>query len=246
MDLIIDVGNSRAKLAWFRGEWLVRQVHIPSEDAAAIRQAAKQEPVKAIAVGSVGQDAQRLVQELDALAPTLLITSATPAPLRSEYSTQGTLGADRWANAVAGHALFPTRGVLVVDAGTCITYDLVRHDGRYAGGAISPGLGLRAKAMHEHSARLPLVEVEDGWPALFAASTRDSLRSGVVHGAIHECQGFIAAFRKEWPDGAVLVTGGDGLRLGCGLKSGIFAHPYLTLEGYRRILDHHRAGLGPA
>jgi len=242
--LIIDIGNTRVKLAWFDGEQLIRSCHLPSGDSDSIVEAASDSVVEAIGIGSVAMDAEPLVQRLSHIAPTLLISGRTPAPVRNEYITQATLGADRWANAVAAASFFPGRAVLAIDAGTCITYDAVRPDGAYAGGAISPGLALRARAMHDYSSRLPLVDSNEPPNGPLAASTHDSLVSGVWHGTLHECRGFIADFRAAFPEAALVLTGGDGLRLSRGIKSGIFAHPFLTLEGYRIILLHHRAGIG--
>jgi type III pantothenate kinase len=244
VELIIDIGNTRAKLAWFHEARLLRLAHAPHATEEELLARAAEAPVEAIGIGSVGADASLLANRLRALAPVLPISGETPAPIRNAYATQATLGADRWANAVAAAGLFPGRAVLAIDAGSCITYDVVEPDGRYAGGAIAPGLAMRARAMHAYSARLPLVNPQGASPAPFARSTSEALLSGVVHGTLHECQGYIADFQRAFPGGAVVLAGGDGLPLLRGLKSGIFAHPYLTLEGYRRILHHHRAGLG--
>lgn len=244
MELIIDIGNTRAKLAWFNGARLLRLAHAPHATEEELLARAAETPVEAIGIGSVGADASVLAARLRAMAPVLLITGETPAPIRNAYATQATLGADRWANAVAAAGLFPGRAALAIDAGSCITYDVVEPNGQYAGGAIAPGLAMRARAMHAYSARLPQVSPIDPLPAAFARSTREALLSGVGHGTLHECHGFIADFRRANPGGAVVLAGGDGLHLARGLKSGIFAHPYLTLEGYRRILHHHRAGPG--
>jgi len=244
MDLIIDIGNTRAKLAWFQNGRLERLEHMPSDDQALIASAATARVVEAIGIGSVAVDASALASLLAKHAPTHVITSLTAATIQSDYATQATLGADRWANAVASASLFSGRAVLAIDAGTCITHDVVRPDGSYAGGAISPGLGLRARSMHDYSSRLPLVGLAEPEVAPFATTTHDSLMSGVRHGATYECQGFIQEFRLSYPDGVVVLTGGDGLRLSRGLKSGIFAHPFLTLEGYRLILRRICAGLG--
>jgi type III pantothenate kinase len=135
--------------------------------------------------------------------------------------------------------LCPNRPVLVIDAGTCITYDIVEADGTYSGGAIGPGLMLRAKAMHEYSARLPLVVPGEGTP-LLGTTTEQSLASGIHHGMVGEIQGFITALGYQRPQMAVVLTGGDGLRFARALKSGIFALPLLTLQGLHEILEHHR------
>lgn len=243
MLLIIDIGNSRVKAAMFRGERLLRVTAIASGDRSSLQSIAEAHRFDAIAIGSVASSDPQLVDALRANAPVLEITGDTPSPVRSGYGTPLTLGADRLANAVAAAGFFPGRAVLAIDAGTCITYDVVDGQGTYLGGAISPGMRMRAQSMHDFSARLPLVEADVPMPDPFGTTTLESLRSGVLNGLHGEITGFMGAFRSLHPDGAVVFTGGDGLRLARAMKSGIFAHPFLTLEGYRRILLHHHPGL---
>jgi type III pantothenate kinase len=168
--------------------------------------------------------------------------------LKNAYSTPGTLGADRLANVVAAAKYFHERAVLVIDLGTCITYDLLERDGTYKGGAISPGLHMRAKALHAYSARLPEVDPPEGTAPL-GTTTTGALEAGIQHGILGELREFIGIHGKERPDMAVVLTGGDGSRFARALESGIFAIPFLTLEGYHALLEYHRSlhrGAGPA
>lgn len=243
MDLVIDIGNTRTKLALFDGERVVEFRNVSQNEHDAVLATAKGWQPRRCALGSVARDEPELVRELERIAPVLVINGATPAPLQNAYCTSLTLGADRLANAVAAAACFPGRASLAIDLGTCITYDLVDADGIYRGGAISPGLTMRAQAMHAYSARLPIVDSE-GAVETFASSTTDSLRSGITHGVLHEVRGFIHAHMHQATDSAVVLTGGDAPRMIRALKSGIFAHPFLTLEGYRLILAHQSPGRG--
>lgn len=235
--LVIDAGNTRIKLGLFAGEGLVEHGVLPSDDPLGLFAVVQALRPDAIAWGSVARADDAILEQLMAIAPTLVITGATPAPVRNAYTTKDTLGADRLANAVAAAALFPGRAVLAVDLGTCITYDRVDATGAYLGGAITPGAHMRAKAMHAYSARLPLVDhihIHDH----FATSTAGALQAGIHHGVLGELRTFIASHTHHSPDGAVVLTGGDALPFARGMKSGIFAHPFLTLEGYRLILKH--------
>jgi type III pantothenate kinase len=199
-----------------------------------------QERVAQVVIGSVAGPQPEWMDGVRRIAPVFEVLGITPTPLTSMYDTPNTLGVDRLANAVAAAALFPGRAVLVIDAGTCITYDMVESDGTYSGGAIGPGMMLRSKAMHDYSARLPLVVPGDD-PQILGATTEQSLASGVHHGMVGEILGFIASLGYQRPRMAVVLTGGDGLRFARAVKSGIFAHPLLTLQGLHAIHLHNRA-----
>ncbi|MEO8588926.1 MAG: type III pantothenate kinase [Flavobacteriales bacterium] len=240
LDLVLDVGNTRTKLALFQGQRVVRSGHMVHGDRTALQGFVAGDRPDSCVIGSVGHSDPSFIEHLRSLAPVLVVTGGTPTPLLSSYSTPLTLGADRLANAVAVAARFPGRSALAIDLGTCITYDLVRADRTYAGGAIAPGLRMRAQAMHDHSAMLPLVDPSADPPAL-GTSTQGSLEAGLHHGIVAELRGFIQAYTHGSPDTAVVLTGGDALRFTRALKSGIFALPLLTLEGLHAILDHHRA-----
>lgn len=244
LDLVLDVGNTRTKLALFRSERPLELRTMATGDLAALTAVLGNVQPARIAVGSVAAPDERMLAHLRSLAPTLVITGSTPTPLRSTYTTLNTLGVDRLANAVAAAAMFRDRSVLAVDMGTCITYDLVDADGTYLGGAIAPGLRMRAKAMHSYSAWLPEVEVAAA-PAPWGTSTELALQAGIHHGILGELQGFIRSATHHSANCAVVLTGGDAVPFARACKSGIFAHPFLTLEGLRRILHHHHVGLGP-
>lgn len=243
--LVLDVGNTRTKSALYRNGEAVRTGHIAHGDTAALAAFLGDARPVAVVAGSVAAHDEAFAARLDSIAPLFVVRGDTPAPVINAYGTPASLGADRLANAVGAAARFPGRPVLAIDLGTCITYDMVEADGRYVGGAISPGMRMRAQAMHAYSARLPLVLPEQE-PPLLGVSTTGSLEAGVFHGVVAELHGFIAAHGRERPEMAVVLTGGDALRFMGALKSGIFALPLLTLEGLYAILVHHRPELGVA
>jgi type III pantothenate kinase len=237
--LVLDVGNTRTKLGLFRQGRLQRSGVIASGDAAGLAAFLAGARPGHIALGSVAATDPGWEDHLRGLAPVTILTGASPAPVRSAYSTPLTLGVDRLANAAGAWRMFPGRAALAIDLGTCITHDLVDPAGVYRGGAIAPGLRMRLKAMSAYSARLPLMEpvaVPEHW----GHDTGSSLNSGAQWGVLFELQGFIARLRHEFPDAAVVLTGGDAVWFTRALKSGIFAHPSLTLEGLYAILDHQR------
>lgn len=240
LHLVLDVGNSRTKAALFKGSYLLRWGTFEAGGADPLMNWLGGERPAYCAVGSVAMHDPLLHAQLVGLCPVLEITGDTASPLRNTYTSVGSLGADRLANAVGAAAYLPGSSILAIDAGTCITYDLVQSDGTYLGGAISPGLRMRATAMNAYSARLPLVEPLVETPVL-GTDTVSCLAAGVYHGVLGEIGGFIRSYRHRMPDTRVIITGGDALWIVAGLESGIFAHPLLTLEGLHAILLYNLA-----
>ena len=153
-----------------------------------------------------------------------------------------TLGRDRIAAAVAAHKAFPGKPTLAIDAGTCITFDLTTADGEYLGGAISPGLEMRFKALHTFTDQLPLVTNRGGQPSLIGATTDASIRSGVENGARAEVRATMKQYSAQYQDLITVFTGGDMDDLMPKELSGkkrIFADPYLVLKGLNAILQHN-------
>jgi type III pantothenate kinase len=200
-------------------------------------------PLEQILVSSTSRSADVIHRELYGLPVVVRVfDNQTPVPIKNGYDTPHTLGPDRLAAAVGAAGLFPNRACLVLDLGTCLTADLVDPAGTFRGGLIAPGLSMRFRAMHEHTARLPLIDdplTDADWPHLVARNTRDALRSGVLNGLGFELNGLIDAHRRDWPDLAVLLCGGDGPVLRSRLKEPIFAVPELVLTGLNRILRYN-------
>jgi len=232
--LVVDVGNTRTKAALFAGGRLVRTGRGASDRTDWLEALIQDAPLERVVLGSVGHTNRAILDELAGFAPVLVIDYKLDHGMPSIYATPNTLGIDRLANAFALRQLFPGRAALAIDLGTCITCDLVDATGTYRGGSISPGMRMRARAMHEYSAKLPLVEVPDEVPIL-GRSTAECLASGVYHGIRAELQGYIAAIGQQHPGLAVVLTGGDALRFARALENGIFAHPFLTLLGLHAL-----------
>ncbi|HLS11032.1 MAG TPA: type III pantothenate kinase, partial [Flavobacteriaceae bacterium] len=134
---------------------------------------------------------------------------------------------------------YPNANVLVIDAGTCITYDFIDATATYYGGAISPGLTMRYKAMHTFTENLPLLErVKE--VSLIGTNTQDSMHSGVLLGMAYEVEGYINAYRKKFPDLITVLTGGDAQFLRDTIKNDIFANTNLLLEGLLNILNYNK------
>lgn len=235
-DLVLDIGNTRTKFAYFQGGDVVDNGSVDGSPDIWLKQLLEKPNIARIAVASVSRKENEIRELLD--HPGLfVVTGDTDTPLSTRYTTMGSLGSDRIANAVAAHICCPDQAVLAIDAGTCITYDLVDSTGAYKGGTIAPGLHLRAKAMNAYSARLPLVVPRTDTP-LVGTDTQGSLLSGVMHGTKEEVNGLIARYEELHDDLSVFITGGDAMYFTSGTKSGIFADPLLTLKGIHAILEH--------
>ena len=164
----------------------------------------------------------------------------TPLPITNCYETPHSLGNDRIALAVGATANFPNNNVLVIDAGTCITYDFINSKKEYLGGSISPGIKMRYNALHHYTNQLPLLESIDT-AMLTGANTEESIHSGIINGVIFEIDGIIQRYTNQYPDIKVIITGGNAKLFDKGLKNTIFANPNLLMEGLNKILDYNES-----
>jgi len=157
-------------------------------------------------------------------------------PITIVYPTPHTLGRDRIAAACGANALFPDKNCLIIDAGTCITMDMILKSGTYLGGNIAPGLTMRLKSMHEYTSKLPLAEI--GWPSLtFGDSTFHALQNGACLGALMEIEGILKRSLDAFGSVFVVMTGGDSAFLAQRLESEIFLEPELVNKGLFKILS---------
>lgn len=241
--LVIDWGNTTVKTGWFNGSTLLDLRRYNSPDDLLTHLVGQ--PPMPIIVSSTSRSVEGIKSRLTAMGSEVwVLDSQTPVPIRKAYDTPHTLGADRVAAAVGALALFPGRDCLVLDLGTCLTADFVDSEGVFQGGLISPGLQMRLIAMHEQTARLPLINFKPGelsleWPRLTAKNTQQAMQSGVVNGLLFEMNGIIDTYRQEQPETAVVLCGGDASSFESRLKGPIFAVPELVLIGLNRILRYN-------
>lgn len=236
MNLIIDIGNSQTKVAVVAGEEVKKYETYKRLDINLLEPILQNfTPLKAI-LCAVGEVPQGVVEWLTERVKLHVAGPDSLTPLINDYSTPQTLGFDRIAVAVGAHYLYPRRNILVIDAGTAITYEVITSNGHYKGGAISPGLRLRFQALHAHTARLPLIDPTPHAP-LVGTSTIECILSGVVNGAVSEMDGFIEKISSIYDDCLVVLTGGDSKFFANKLKNSIFVNPYLMVLGLNRILE---------
>lgn len=247
-NLIIDQGNSRAKVAVFQQRELVEQWCFSPLTAADLTNVALRYPIEAAIYCSVASYGEEAVVALRKIARRVYeLTSLLPLPITVGYATPASLGRDRIAAAAGAATVFPGRKVLIVDAGTAVTYDLVTADAHFVGGSIAPGLWMRARALHMLTKRLPEVDAESNPETLpvWADNTTDAIKNGVMRGVAAE---IIYNAQMAGDDTLTLLTGGDACTLshiidpaadtphGPKLNSEFIVDPDIVTKGLNSIL----------
>ncbi|UOK43506.1 MULTISPECIES: type III pantothenate kinase [Flavobacterium] len=236
MLLAVDVGNTRIKVAVFEKHTVLTQdVFLREEAQKKIENIFKKNPkITESVLSSVGKLDDEVVDLLKKHSVLNVISSETHFPFQNNYETPKTLGVDRMVLASGATLMYPNQNRLIIDAGTCITYDFVTADDVYLGGAISPGLRLRYEALHNYTAKLPLLELEQ--PVHYIGnSTKEAIHSGVVNGILNEIDGFVSQYRQQYQVLTVILTGGDAEFLAKNIKNTIFANSNFLLESLSHI-----------
>lgn len=241
-NLTIDNGNTSVKVAYFIGTQVVATNRFMRRDVRLLdRFISTYKPDTAIVCGTAATAGTQRIEQLveQRCRHVIHLTHETPMPIRLGYSTPQTLGRDRIATAVGAwniaQRLDNASDVLVIDAGTAITYDLVTADGCFVGGNIAPGVGLRFKSLHEHTGQLPMVDPEGETPVV-GYDTPTAIRSGVLLGILGEVKSYIADLKLSHPNLMVFLTGGDGRMLHSRLNDDtIIYYEHLAAEGLNRI-----------
>jgi len=239
MNLIIDIGNTRIKIAVFDGGELIHNEIFTGKNflKGTLKIIEKYQCKNAI-ISSVGAIKKNDLSQLKSEIRLFILNSETKTPFENKYSTPKTLGVDRLALVSSAVSSFPNKNVLIIDAGTCITYDFVNNEGCYLGGAISPGVSMRYRALNNFTEKLPLLEPSNNFN-LIGDSTESSIHSGVVFGVINEIDSAIFQYKEKNEDLTVVLTGGDVNFLSNKLKNSIFANPNFLLQGLNTILTYN-------
>ena len=239
MNLVIDIGNTTAKMAAFKGDELLEVAYTDNSRLSDLSKFAAHYPFKQAIYSTVVNLNDEALEEIARLPfPCRKLTAETPVPVVNCYDTPETLGTDRIAAVIGAAFVKPGVPLLVIDAGTCITYEFLDADGRYQGGNISPGLEMRLKALNHFTSRLPLVPLQGPLPDV-GKDTKTAIRLGVSKGVQYEIEGYIEDFRKKYPRLLVFLTGGDDFSFDTNIKNLIFADRFLVLKGLNCILNYN-------
>jgi len=239
MILTIDVGNTRIKGAVFEGANLVSDFVFSKDDLEKNIQKILKDfsDVTDLVIASVGNIEKQVFFDFNKAVNVHLVSHSDVFPFVNRYETPLTLGIDRMVLAAGAVLGFPDQNRLVIDAGTCVTYDFVDKDNNYLGGAISPGIRLRYEALHHYTAKLPLLSLEI--PEHFIGnSTAQAIHSGVVNGVINEIDGFIDQYKELYSNFTIILTGGDTVFLAKRLKNTIFANSNFLLQSLNHTFQY--------
>ena len=257
MNLVIDIGNTFTKVAVFDQDTLVRTAkYTELTEKEILRYKTDFPDVNQVIISSV--KGKEILKDIEPqFKDALILTQDTPLPVKICYQTPETLGLDRIAAAVGAQHLYPEQDLLVIDAGTAITFDFVSKAAEYKGGNISPGLQLRSKALNQFTGKLPLVTPSSPF-TLTGKSTSQAISNGVMFGMIYELQGYITDYQYHYDDLKIILTGGDAdffmenlekcINFSRSanyfvekLKNSIFVVLNLNLIGLNRILEFYVA-----
>jgi type III pantothenate kinase len=240
MNLVIDIGNTRTKFSVFnRGEVLIT-VPVDEFKAEHIDVLKNEYPdLNKVILSATKEYSPELYNALQQNFEQFIeLDSNTPLPIENCYKTKDTLGKDRIAAAVGAFDLYPDANILIVDAGTAITYDLVSDKHQYLGGNISPGIEMRFKALNQFTDKLPLVEMKE-YNKLYGKTTEDAIRAGVQNGVVFEVDHTIDTFKEFYIKLKVIITGGNAEFFDKKLKNSFFVHFNLIALGLNRILEYN-------
>jgi type III pantothenate kinase len=239
MVLTIDVGNTRIKGAVFEGSILLEYfIFVKSEHKKNIENILKKyKKLTHLVISSVGNLEKDAFLDFNNRLNVHFISHKDVFPFVNKYATPQTLGIDRMVLAAGAMLQFPNQNRLVIDAGTCVTYDFIDETDTYHGGAIAPGLRLRYESLHNFTAKLPLLTLENP-DFLIGKSTAESIHSGVVNGFVYEIDGFIDEYKALYSNFIIILTGGDTDFLAKRLKNTIFANSNFLLESLNQTFQY--------
>lgn len=237
MNLVIDIGNTRTKIGVFKNKQIVHKEFVaPEKVVEKSFELINTFSCKNGIVASVRKDEKETLEILGSKIPFLQMNSSLKTPFINKYDTPKTLGVDRIALAAGASSKYQNTNVLVIDAGTCITYDFINAKNEYLGGGISPGLQMRYKALNGFTGKLPLLSLNKEYHFLVGNNTENSIHSGIINGVVFEIDKTIDQYRSLNKNLTVVLTGGDTFFLDKRLKNSIFANSSLLLEGLNFIL----------
>ncbi|MBS1746311.1 MAG: type III pantothenate kinase [Bacteroidetes bacterium] len=228
--LCLDFGNTRLKYAVFKEKEITDSAILESDDSIAIEKIIEQyKPTKSI-LSSVINHNPEIENVLASHTRFHKLNNTSQLPFTTPVGKPETIGADRLALVAAAVYFYPKQHNLVIGMGSCITYNFINKFHEFLGGSISPGLEMRLNAMHQFTAKLPLVTADSNFP-LVGYDTKTNLQSGAIMGIAKEMDGMIDEYAMRYGNFNVHLTGGDMRFFVPLLKNKIFANPQLIFKG---------------
>jgi type III pantothenate kinase len=236
VNLVLDVGNSLLKIALFEKSELIQKFKFSENYKRNIEDIISKYKVTHSIISNVGRIDDSTINILKESTSLLLVSNQLKIPFKNLYKSKNTLGQDRLALVSAAAFNFPNENVLIVDVGSCITYDFKNNNNEYLGGGISPGISMRFKSLNTFTSNLPLIDF-DSIHQLIGNNTKNSINSGVINGTISEINGIIQQYCEEFKNIRIILTGGDSNFLLKRIKNSIFADQNFLLVGLNKLLE---------
>lgn len=240
LKLIVDIGNTSSKIAVFSNDEIIDFRVINDKLIEVVKEVIVSFPdICSSILSSVSNHDGQVSNLLQEKGYFIELNHTTNVPFKNMYQSTTTLGKDRIAIAAAGIAAYPDENVLVIDMGTCVTYDFINADGEYLGGAISPGLTMRFDSLGKFTHGLPTLDKPsaDEEVNLIGKTTHESITSGVINGLKMEVEHIINQYEALFSPLKIIISGGDYLYFENLAKSNIFASPNIVVYGLKKILD---------
>jgi len=238
MNLLVDIGNTLTKIAVSDGKSIVTELKLRSIDLDFIKDIIEDNNIKNIAISNVRKPNQKLFDLCNSKSNLYTFNKEIRLPFNNPYD-DGLVGEDRLSLILGAYSLYPQDNVLVVDLGTCITYDIKTSKNDYQAGGISPGLALRKKSLS--SGTVNLNEIDPVYPkSMIASDTHSSISIGLLIGIQSEIEGMINRYEKTYKNLKVIVTGGDSIFLSGKLKNTIFTNSNFIYKGLNYLIEYNQ------
>ncbi len=239
MNLIIDIGNTQTKIACINQGIVFDKITTLSCTSAVVSDfLSKHKNIQKAIVASVQDYPAELFEFLQSkLGHCFFFDAELPIPIANNYQSKNTLGGDRLAACIGAWSLYPNNNILVIDAGTAITFDVISVDKGYIGGCISPGITMRFKALNHFTRKLPLLEVNNNFK-LIGTDTNTAIIGGVENGFIFEIDGYIHNLQQQYSNLKVVITGGDADFICSHISYSVENNSDILLLGLDTILNY--------
>lgn len=240
MNLIIDIGNTKQKLALVKNNRIISIISVPKIEKTILEEIFLEHKIEKAIISNVRNEEQilTLLEIISKHTKVVKFQDLKKFPIINAYQTPESLGTDRLAVSAGSQIYAKGNNVLVIQIGTCITYEFIDKNAIYHGGAISPGTLMRFKSLHHHTGNLPLVKYQE-ISEITGKNTEESILSGVLFGIVSEIDGNIEKYKKSYPDLRIIMTGGGAKYFDKLLKNEIFAVPNLVIIGLNYLLEIH-------
>ncbi|MBO5974378.1 MAG: type III pantothenate kinase [Paludibacteraceae bacterium] len=241
MNLVIDQGNSLCKIAVFDNNQLLELFKEENLLSDFLYHVLSRFSIEGCIFSSVRKEDEKILSLLkNNVSNFIQFDQQTKVPIEIAYKTPATLGRDRIAAVVGARCIFPQKDVLVIDAGTCVTYELLTKSGVYLGGNISAGFSTRLRAMRQFTGKLPLLTPEVVCQKM-GTDTNSAMLVGTYRGLLSEIEGFIQDSKQILKNDniCIIATGGEAHFFVNKLKDTIFVDENLVLVGLNTILNHN-------